>query len=423
VTEIRCVALRLVEHFFANFYGNSGMAGTPPILLVLIPTIIGAAWMAVAFGRRSRTVALGALIGAAGGAAGALLFMAPLNFCPFEPERSPLDSALGLGLIALGMVVVMAPLWYFIRWRWGGIALSSAVHHYGIFRAAWYTPWLLLLPTLIILVLFLYYPSLENFRLSTLLYRLGAPRSAFVCLDNFTLLLEDPQYGYTVWISFAISFGIIILGLSLSLLIATMAYQPIRGARIYRTLLVWPYAISPPVAGIIFFFLFHPLIGVINYILSTIFGVRTPWLNDPSIAPLTIILASVWKTMGFNILFYIAGLQNVSSDLLEAASIDGANAIKRFFRITLPLLSPITFFLIITNMTYSFFDTFGTIDYLTGGGPSEATTTMIYNIYKVGIQNRDLGKAAAQSIVLFVMVVGLTVLQFRTAGRRVSYGA
>ncbi len=145
------------------------------------------------------------------------------------------------------------------------------------------------------------------------------------------------------------------------------------------------------------------------------------WLNDPAAAPWAVIIASVWKLIGYNILFYLAGLQNVPKDLLEAAAIDGANAWQRFVSIVIPLLSPITFFLVITSMTYAFFESFGTIDYLTGGGPVGATTTMMYQIYEVGIVNNDLGKAAAQSIILFVMVIGLTVLQFRTTGERVNY--
>jgi sn-glycerol 3-phosphate transport system permease protein len=152
-------------------------------------------------------------------------------------------------------------------------------------------------------------------------------------------------------------------------------------------------------------------------------GFQIPWLNNPNAAPWAVIIASVWKSMGFNIIFYIAGLQNVPKDLIEAASIDGANALRRFRYVVIPLLSPITFFLVITNMTYAFFETFGTIDALTQGGPLNSTTTMMYRIYEVGIQNNDLGKGAAQSIILFVMVIALTVFQFRTTARNVTYGA
>jgi sn-glycerol 3-phosphate transport system permease protein len=213
------------------------------------------------------------------------------------------------------------------------------------------------------------------------------------------------------------------LGLTIALFIAMMAYQPIRGARIYRTLLVWPYSLSPAVVGVIFLLMFSPIAGVINYVIESLFGFKVPWLNDPTYAPWTVILAAVWNHLGFNILFYIAGLQNVPTDLQESAAIDGANAWQRFRHVIFPLLSPITFFLVITNLTYSFFDIFATIDMLTRGGPVNSTTTLIYRIFQTGVQERDLGKAAAQSIVLLVMVIGITVLQFRTTGRRVNYGA
>src|SRR5690606_28077326 len=157
------------------------------------------------------------------------------------------------------------------------------------------------------------------FRLSTLLARLGAPRSAFICMDNFTRLPADPAYIRILLTSFGMSLAIVIIALALSLLIASMAYLPLRGARIYRTLLVWPYALSPVIAGIIFQLLFNPAAGVLNYLLNSVFGVRVPWLLDPTIAPWTVIMASVWNIMGFNILFYIAGLQNVPSDLQESA--------------------------------------------------------------------------------------------------------
>ena len=220
------------------------------------------------------------------------------------------------------------------------------------------------------------------------------------------------------------SFFIIVLSMGLSLLIATMAYLPIRGAGIYRVLLVWPYAMSPAVAGIIFLLMFNPSGGLINYLFGKWFGIKLGWLNDPDVAPWTIIIASVWKSMGFNILFYIAGLQNVPKDLIEAGAIDGAGVLRRFWHIVLPLLSPTTFFLIVTNLTYAFFETYATIDYLTpGGGPLQSTTTMMYRVIQLGIYNNDMGKAAAQSIVLFLTVIGMTLVLFRFGGRQVNYGA
>jgi sn-glycerol 3-phosphate transport system permease protein len=393
-----------------------------PAIVMISGAVIGAVILAVAFRASPRSMGISAAVGAGAGAAGSLIFMVPLNFCTFEAERSSLDVGFGVLLIALGVAAFTAI---------SGWVLSRVLFRMPLFAAeespgAFKNPWLaliFLLPTLIILALFLYYPALDTFRLSTLLTRLGTPRTAFVCVDNFTRLVGDTEYYTTIVITLLMSFAIVAIGLVLALAIALLAYQPVKGASIYRTLLIWPYAISPVVAGLIFLLLFNPAGGLVNYALDNVFGISIPWLNNPNAAPWAVIIASVWKSLGFNVLFYIAGLQNVPKDLQEAASIDGANWFQRFFRIVIPLLSPITFFLIITNITYAFFETFGTIDMLTGGGPVGSTTTMMYRIYETGIQNNDLGKAAAQSIVLFALVIGLTVFQFRVSGRRVNYGA
>lgn len=396
---------------------------TLPILILVIGAVIGGGVTGWSFQRRARSTALGVLIGAVAGGIGSLLFMLPLNFCTFEAERSTADVVFGILLIALGIALVVLPVrWIAIRLATGQ-RLAIAQASPGAFKGV-IAPWLLLAPTLVVLALFLYYPSLDTFRLSTLLAGLGAPRTAFVCVDNYTRLVADNSYLNSVVLTLLMAVAIVVMGLSLSLLVATMAYQPIKGAKIYRALLIWPYAISPAVAGVIFLLLFNPTGGIINYFLSFI-GIKIAWLNDPAVAPWAVILASVWKSMGYNILFYLAGLQNVPKDLLEAAAIDGANAIQRFIRVVIPMLSPITFFLVITNMTYAFFDTFGTVDYLTGGGPLSSTTTMMYRIFQVGVKNTNtgMGKAAAESIILFVMVIGLTYLQFRTSERQVTYGA
>lgn len=395
-----------------------------PLLVVAVAAVVGAAIFAYWFQvKQGLTLMMGAVTGAVAGAAGVLVVMIPLNFCTFETERQALDVIFGVGLIMIGMGLTLSfANWVVPRAIKGERLLALAATTQGTFKSPWLAV-VFLAPTLVILAVFLYYPMLETFRLSTLLARLGAPRSAFICLDNFTRLTVDPAYMRSLVISFGMAFAIIVLALALSLLIATMAYQPIRGARIYRTLLIWPYALSPVIVGIIFRLLFNPTAGVLNHVTNSLFGIRIPWLLDPNIAPWTVILASVWNIMGFNILFYIAGLQNVPGDLQEAASIDGANVLQRFFRITFPLLSPITFFLIVTNTTYAFFDTFGMIDFLTEGGPVNSTTTLMYNVYELGIVNRDLGKAAAQSLILFAIVIAVTVIQFRTSRNRVTYGA
>ncbi|MFS8908322.1 carbohydrate ABC transporter permease [Synechococcus sp. OH2] len=393
------------------------------VLVPLLAGLSGALWVGSRFRHIERPVLLGAALGGLAGGLGSLIFMVPLDFCTFAPERKAIDFAFGVGLVLAGMAI---PLWPLLAWirkeqeRRLGIP-SAAPQERGIFKQGWLA-WLLLLPTFTILVVFLYYPGLDTLRLSTLLTFVGAPRSRFVCVDNFTALLTDSTYLRSLGITFAISAAIVVLGLSGSLLIATLLYQPIRGAAIYRILLIWPYAISPAVAGIIFFIIFNPLGGVANYLLGLVGIPRLNWLSDPNLAPWVVIFASVWKQMGYNILFYLAGLQNLPKDLQEAAAIDGAGALRRFFAITLPLLSPITFFLVITNMTYAFFDIFGTIDLLTAGGPSGSTSVLIYEIYKIGVSSGNLGRAAAQSIVLFLIVVGLTILQFRTTERHVTYG-
>lgn len=394
-----------------------------PLIIIILAGIIGAALMAFAFQRSARGPLMGGILGAAGGAIGSLIFMVPLNYCTFEAERTTLDAIFGILLVAAGMGIVLMPLrWLVDRWTGTGLRLSDGRAQQGMFKGR-LMPWLLLAPTLVILLLFLYYPFIDNFRLSTLLTGRSAPRSRFICVDNFTNLLNNPEYHYSVIITLVIAAAIVIIGLSLALLVATLAYQPVRGASIYRTLLVWPYAISSVVAGAIFSKMFDPASGVINYFTSSIFGVKLLWLSTPHLAVIAVILTSVWHTMSFNILFYIAGLQNVPGDLREAAAIDGANAVQRFFRVTIPLLSPITFFLIITNMTYSFFDIFGTIDFLTAGGPLKATSTMMYKIYIDQSSTVGFGTAAAQSVALFLMVIVLTLFQFGSTGRRVNYGA
>jgi len=393
------------------------------LLMNLLAAIVGAALLAQAAAQARYKPLAGGLLGAVAAVLGVQIFMLPLSYCTFQPQQRAVDVALGLLLAALGAALLLLPLrWLMARWarrHEGALVTGQATQ--GTFKGT-FTPFLLLAPTLTILVLFLYYPFFETFRLSTLLTGRGAPRSRFVCLGNFTDLLYDPQYIQSVVVTFIIAFAIVFVGIAVALLIATLAYQPIKGANIYRTLLIWPYAVSPAVAGVIFDLMFDPAAGVINYFTNSLFGFKLDWFTNGTLATLAVILTSVWKTIGFNILFYIAGLQNVPKDLQEAAAVDGANVAQRFFRIVWPLLSPITFFLVITNLTYAFFEIFGTIDYLTAGGPLNATDVMIYRVYELQSQSLGLGRAAAESLVLFLVVIGLTLIQFRNE-RRVNYGA
>lgn len=421
----------------------------PPVILLALVALVGGGWSAWLFRKSALTAetvrtlpwaqlnerltdsltALGGLLGGGAAILGGLIFLGPLNFCPFalddDGNFDQLIAGMGVFLLVAGallahtLVMVLA-----MRWLRRERLLGALETRPGLFRGptAWIIATVFLAPTIGILGIFLYYPMFDTFLLSTKLARLGAPRTRFVCMRNFNQLLSDPDYGRTVLVSFFLAVLIVLFSLSLSLLIAQMVYRPIKGGRIYRTLLVWPYALSPVIAGIIFQLLFHNVAGVLNHILDTLFGFKVDWLLRPDIAPWTVVLASTWNIMGFCILFYIAGLQNVPQDLLEAAAIDGANAFQRFFRITFPLLSPITFFLVVTTTTYAFFDSYGLIDFLTAGGPVEATTTMMYEVFEVGVEARNLGSAAARSLLLFMVVIGVTIMQFRFSRGLVTYG-
>jgi len=244
----------------------------------------------------------------------------------------------------------------------------------------------------------------------------------FVGLENYKTVFTDPVYRRVLLNTLLFSGSVVALSLVTGLALAVLANQKVRGARVYRLLLIWPYALSPAVAGVIFLFLFNPQAGVVNYVLGEVFGVRPDWLTDPRLAFLVVVLTAVWKNVGYNVVFYLAALQNLPGEVLEAALVDGATPWQRFFRITLPLLSPMTFFLLVMNSIYAFFDTFAIIDLITRGGPNGATNTLIYSIYRDGFEFFNTGMAAAQSVVLFVGVVLLTMVQFRFGERRVHYG-
>lgn len=284
--------------------------------------------------------------------------------------------------------------------------------------------WALLLPTLVILSLFLYYPTIQTFLLSfyQVNFALIFADKIFVGLENYKTVFTDPVYRRVLLNTLLFSGSVVALSLATGLALAVLANQKVRGARVYRLLLIWPYALSPAVAGVIFLFLFNPQAGVVNYALGEVFGVRPDWLTDPRLAFLVMVLTAVWKNVGYNVVFYLAALQNLPGEVLEAALVDGATPWQRFFRITLPLLSPMTFFLLVMNSIYAFFDTFAIIDLITRGGPNGATNTLIYSIYRDGFEFFNAGMAAAQSVVLFVGVVLLTMIQFRFGERRVHYG-
>ncbi|MCL4454412.1 MAG: sugar ABC transporter permease [Deinococcus sp.] len=287
-------------------------------------------------------------------------------------------------------------------------------------------PWVLLFPTLVILAVFLYYPALETLRLSLFRANFVFQTSEYAGLRQFADLLKDPAYHQSLFQTLVFSALVVVLGLSASLSLALLANQKVRGARLYRLLLIYPYALSPAIAGTLWLFIFNPEVGVVNQLLESSFGIKPRWLDNPFLAFGLVVFAAVWKNLGYNIAFYLAALQNMPKELLEAAELDGATPFQRFRRVILPLLSPMTFFLVFINITYSFFDTFGLIDILTKGGPvygnTGITTFLVYRMYLDGFENFRTGVAAAQAVLLLVMVGGITLLQFRT-GRRVHYGS
>ncbi|WP_287373100.1 sugar ABC transporter permease [Oceanithermus sp.] len=292
---------------------------------------------------------------------------------------------------------------------------------HAAYKSRW-LPWVLLLPSFVILILFLYYPTIETFVLS--LYQvafLGLSKS-FVGIENYKILFTDPEYLQIFKNTVIFAFFVVIFSMAVGLALSILANQKVSGWRIYRLLLIWPYALSPAVAGVIFLFMFNPQSGIVNYLLTITLGIAPDWLTNPTLAMGLLVFVAVWKNVGYNVVFYIAGLQNLPGEVLEAALIDGATPWQRFWRVTFPLLSPMTFFLLIINTIYAFFEAFPFVDLLTKGGPSNATNILIFNIYRDGFEYYKTGMAAAQSVILFIAVVFLTILQFRVGEGRVHYG-
>ncbi len=282
-------------------------------------------------------------------------------------------------------------------------------------------PYFLLAPSLIIIGYFLFYPTFETFRLS--LYRLGpfGIRKLFLGLGNFVDLFTSADYLHSFKISFVFSFSVVIFGLTISLALAVVINRKIQGINFYRAALIWPYALSPAIAGALWVFLFDSSAGYINYFFSILFHIKPKWLTTGSLAIIVVTAAATWKNLGYNIILFLAGLQNIPEDIREAAGIDGASRFQVFWKITFPLLSPMTFFLLIMNLIYSYFGSFGLIHVMTEGGPANATDILIYDLYKEAFINHTSGLAAAESIILFALVVILTLVQFRTSGRGVHY--
>lgn len=282
-------------------------------------------------------------------------------------------------------------------------------------------PYLLLAPQIAITAIFFYWPASQALVQSTLREDPFGLRTSFVGLDNFRQVLGDPGYVNALEVTAVFSAATAALAMVLALVLAVMADRVVRGQGFYRTLLIWPYAVAPAIAGMLWLFLFNPAMGTLAYLLR---GTGYNWdpLLDAEQAMLLIVTAAAWKQVSYNFLFFVAGLQAIPKSLIEAAAIDGARAAKRFRTIVFPLLAPTTFFLLVVNTVYAFFDTFGIVHAVTGGGPGKATETLVYKVYNDGFVNLILGESAAQSVILMVIVIGLTAVQFRYVERRVHYG-
>jgi sn-glycerol 3-phosphate transport system permease protein len=281
-------------------------------------------------------------------------------------------------------------------------------------------PYLLLAPQIAITLVFFFWPAFQAVRQS--LYR-DDPfgfSSRFVGLDNFEMVLSDPAYINSLQVTVVFSLSVAVVALVAALVLAVMADRVVAGKGIYRTLLIWPYAVAPAIAGMLWLFLFSPAMGTLAVMLRDLGIDWNPLLKGDQ-AMAMVVGAAAWKQISYNFLFFLAGLQAIPKSLIEAAAIDGAGPARRFWTIVFPLLSPTTFFLLVVNTVYAFFDTFGIIHAVTGGGPGKSTETLVYKVYNDGFVNLNLGASSAQSVILMVIVIALTVIQFKYVERRVHY--
>jgi sn-glycerol 3-phosphate transport system permease protein len=294
-----------------------------------------------------------------------------------------------------------------------------AVEKRVVFRSRW-LPWALLAPQLFVIVVFFFWPAgqalLQSFQQSDAF----GTSVEWVGLENFRNLFNDPTYLASFETTALFSLLVASIGICVSLVLAVFADRVIKGAAVYKTLLIWPYAVAPAVAGVLWLFLFAPGMGLVAYALGRI-GFDWNHLLVSSHAMTLVVLAAVWKQVSYNFLFFLAGLQSIPKSLIEAAAIDGASPWRRFWTIVFPLLSPTTFFLLVINVVYAFFDTFAIIDAATRGGPGKDTSILVYKVYYDGFKALDLGGSAAQSVVLMVIVIALTVVQFRFVEKKVNY--
>ena len=287
------------------------------------------------------------------------------------------------------------------------------------FRSPW-LPYLLVAPQIAITLIFFFWPAGQALWFAFLRQDAFGVSSEFAGFENFAYLFADEAYLASFKVTALFSVLVAAGGIVVALALAVMADRVIRGAMAYRTLLIWPYAVAPAIAGVLWGFLFVPSIGIVTYVLRG-FGIDWNWVLQGDQAMLLVVIASIWKQISYNFLFFLAGLQSIPRSLIEAAAIDGARPFRRFWTIVFPLLSPTTFFLLVVNIVYAFFDTFGVIDATTQGGPAGATEILVYKVYNDGVKAADLGGSSAQSAILMVIVIALTVVQFKFIERKVNY--
>ena len=281
-------------------------------------------------------------------------------------------------------------------------------------------PYLLLAPQIAVTLIFFFWPSGQAIWQSLLLEDSFGGNSRFVWFRNFERLFEDPTYGHAFWNTAVFSLLVAGIGLALSLLLAVMADRTIRGATGYKTFLVWPYAVAPAIAGVLFGFLFNPRVGILAYTLNSI-GIEWNHQTNGNQAMILVVAAACWNQISYNFLFFLAGLQSIPKSLIEAAAIDGAGPGRRFWTVIFPLLSPTGFFLLVVNTIYALLGTFGIIDSLTKGGPGKDTEILVFKVYNDGFRGQDFGGSAAQSVILIIIIVAFTIIQFRFIERKVHY--
>ena len=287
------------------------------------------------------------------------------------------------------------------------------------FKSAW-LPWALIAPQMVVVLVFFFWPAAQALYQSVLNQDPFGMSTEFVGLENFERLWNDDTYWGSFKTTAVFSILVAVIGLSLALMLAVMADRVLKGSSVYKTLLIWPYAVAPVVAGVLWLFMFASPMGVVAYFLRTI-GIEWNHLLNANHAMSLIVAAAVWKQMSYIFVFFLAGLQSIPKSLIEAAAMDGAGPWRRFWTIVFPLLSPTTFFLLVINVVYAFFDTFGIVDATTQGGPGKDTAILVYKVYYDGFKALDMGGSAAQSVVLMVIVITLTVIQFRFVEKKVQY--